>query len=95
MRKKAVISNKIKAKVALEAIKEQLTTSEIGKKYEVHPIQVGKWRKKLIDEAAEVFDMDKSKATNDEQDTITKLYEQIGRLQVENDFLKKKSTSFS
>lgn len=88
MRKKAVISNKIKAKVALEAIKEHLTTSEIGRKYQVHPVQVGKWRKKLLEGAPEVFDSDSSKTANDEQDTISKLYEQIGRLQVENDRMK-------
>lgn len=92
MRKKAVISSKVKAKVALEAIKEHLTTSEIGSKYQVHPVQVGKWRKKLLEGAPEVFESNLSKASNDEQDTISKLYEQIGRLQVENDFLKKKST---
>ena len=95
MRKKAVVSNKIKAKVALEAIKEHLTTAEIGKKYQVHPVQVGKWRKKLLNEAPEVFNTASSSNVIDEQDTISKLYEQIGRLQVENDFLKKKSTIFS
>lgn len=96
MRKKAVVSNKIKAKVALEAIKEHLTTAEIGRKYQVHPVQVGKWRKKLLNEASEIFDSPGSLSKfSDEQDTISKLYEQIGRLQVENDFLKKKSTIFS
>lgn len=87
MRKKAVISNKIKAKVALEAIRDNLTTSEIGRKYQVHPIQVGKWRKKLLDGAPEIFDSPGSGKESDEQDTITKLFEQIGRLQIENNSL--------
>jgi len=80
-----------KAKIALEAIKGELTLAQISSKYSVHASQINSWKKKLLAHLPDVFS-DKSKqeqtAHNEE---VSELYEQIGRLKVENDFLKKKS----
>lgn len=81
-----------KAKVALEAARNESTLSEIAKRYKVHPIQVGKWRKELLERAHELFTDRRTKGSSKEEDSsVEELYEQIGRLKVENDFLKKKS----
>lgn len=83
-----------KAKIALEAIKGELTLAQISTKYGVHATQVNSWKKQLLAHLPDAFS-DKSKqeqkAHNEE---IAELYEQIGRLKVENDFLKKKSEVF-
>ena len=92
MRKKAAVSSKTKAKVALEAIKGLEPLSAIAKRYKVHPIQVGKWRKKLLAGASIAFDeAGEDRRLQEAEDEIQQLYEQIGRLKIENDFLKKKS----
>lgn len=81
-----------KAKVALEATRNELTLSEIASRYKIHPIQVSKWRKELLERAHELFADGRSRTSESgETSTIEELYEQIGRLKVENDFLKKKS----
>ena len=91
-RKKYTASEK--AKIALEAIKEELTLAQISSKYSVHPTQIKAWKKQLLSQLPDVFS-EKSKqekmAYNNE---VSELYEQIGRLKVENDFLKKKSEVF-
>ncbi|CAM4399523.1 MAG: hypothetical protein LEGION0398_MBIBDBAK_00218 [Legionellaceae bacterium] len=83
-----------KAKIALEAIKGELTLAQISSKYGVHATQINAWKKQLLAYLPEAFS-DKSKQ---EQIAIchefSELYEQIGRLKVENDFLKKKSEVF-
>lgn len=91
MSNKKVIGNKVKASCALEAMKGQKTTNEIAKEYRVHPIQVGKWRNKLLMNAHQVFEEGGvvNGASHDRE--VTELYEKIGRLEVEKDFLKKKS----
>ena len=81
-----------KAKVALEASRNESTLSEIAFRYKIHPIQVSKWRKELLERAHELFTDGRSKSSGtEESSTVKELYEQIGRLKVENDFLKKKS----
>ena len=57
----------------------------------MHPIQVGKWRKELVERAHELFTDGRRRGVDDESEIVDSLYEQIGRLKVENDFLKKKS----
>ena len=80
----------LKARVALEAIKERETLAQISKRYNVHPTQVHQWRRKLEDDAAELFLRENgSKAT--EAFETKELYEQIGRLKMELDWLKKKA----
>lgn len=80
-----------KAKVALEAIRELKTISEIAKQFKVHPNQVTTWKKQLLGGASLVFEGEgfSSKKGNDEREAA-ELYEQIGRLKVELEWLKKK-----
>lgn len=79
-----------KAKIALEAIKSELTLAQISSKYGAHSTQIHAWKKQAVALLADVF-RDKGKPEMAEYETqLTALYEQIGRLKVENDFLKKK-----
>lgn len=80
-----------KAKVALEAIKGQRTVQEIASHYEVHPTLVTHWKKQLREGAAEIFSSGKRVAADAEEELKAELYQQIGKLQVEVDWLKKKS----
>ena len=80
-----------KAKVALEAVKGQRTVQEIASHYEVHPTLVTHWKKQLLEGAAEIFSNGKRAAADAEEELKAELYQQIGKLQVEVDWLKKKS----
>ena len=80
-----------KAKVALEAIKGQRTVQEIASHYEVHPTLVTHWKKQLLEGAAEIFSNGKRAAADAEEELKAELYQQIGKLQVDVDWLKKKS----
>ena len=91
MRKKAVIGNNVKAQAALEAAKGLRPIGEIARQFKVHPIQIGKWRSKLVEQAHQVFEEGGTVSAVNHEREIQELYEQIGRLKVENDFLKKKS----
>jgi transposase len=79
-----------KAKVALEAIRELKTVSEIAKQFRVHPNQVTMWKKQLQTEAAQVFGSSSAKGSQEDEPQAAALYEQIGRLKVELEWLKKK-----
>ena len=88
-KKRKRYSSAFKAKVALEAIRDELTTAELAKKYEVHPTMISGWKRALLDGAAEIFDKgQKSKKQSDVQ--VEELYRHIGQLKVERDFLSKK-----
>jgi transposase len=81
-----------KAKVALEAVKEVKTISEIAQKHKLYPTQINLWKKQLLDGAEEVFQDGRAKpatSASDEPDAA-ELYEQIGRLKVQLEWLKKK-----
>ena len=95
MSKKATqYSAQEKAKVATEAIKGDLTMAQISSKYSVHATQITRWKKEAL-EAMVLGFKTKPRATDISQDElISKLYEQIGQLSVERDWLKKKSTKF-
>jgi transposase-like protein len=80
-----------KAKVALEAIKGQRTVQEIASHCEVHPTLVTHWKKQLLEGAAEIFSNGKRAAADADEELKAELYQQIGKLQVEVDWLKKKS----
>ena len=81
---------KFKFQVALEAVKELKTISEIASQHEVHPTQVKQWKKQLQEEGASVFSEKVTKTQQAQTEAEATLYEQIGRLKVENDWLKKK-----
>ena len=80
---------KLKAKVAIEAIKGEKTINEIASIYEVHPNQVSKWKKRALELLPEVMD-GRPNRQSDTGGNQAKLYQQIGQLTVEVDFLKKK-----
>jgi transposase-like protein len=83
-------SPKFKARVAVEAIRGEKTLSQLGSQFKVHPIQIAKWRKSALDQLPELFvDGRKGKGRSDEAGSDA-LYEEIGRLKVELDWLKKK-----
>lgn len=79
-------TSKFKSKVAIEAIKEELTVKEIASKYNLHPNQISTWKSEFLKNASTVFD--KKGKTKEEKIASDKLYKTIGELKVENDFLK-------
>ena len=79
-----------KATIAVEALRELRTVSEIAKQYRVHPNQVTLWKKQLLSSAAEVFESAGGKTAKSDEPEVGELYEQIGRLKVELECLKKK-----
>ena len=84
-------SAEFKCKVALAALKEDRTLSEIGSTFEVHPIQVGKWKKQLQEQSKEIFTDKRQKKQKDSQvATEEQLQRKIGQLTMENEWLKKK-----
>lgn len=83
-----------KAKVAIEAIKGQRTVNEIAARYEVHPNQVSQWKKQALEQMSEVFSEGRDRKERSEGELRDQLYQQIGQLKVELDWLKKKSGLF-
>jgi transposase-like protein len=83
-------SPKFKARVAIEALRGDKTLSQLGSQYKVHPIQIANWRKLALDQMPELFVDGRRKASHDEGES-TALYEEIGRLKMELDWLKKKA----
>ena len=80
-----------KAKVALESVKGDKSLAELAAKYEVHPTQIGQWRKVLLSGLSEVFSDKRQKQEENTEEEKSRLYEEIGRLKIELDWLKKKS----
>jgi transposase-like protein len=93
--KRRRFSPEFKFRVALEAAKGQQTLSELSSKYGVHPNQVSQWKRQLLECGAAVFEQNGNKAQRDQQAVQTELYEQICRLKMELEWVKKKSAQFS
>jgi transposase-like protein len=90
-RKSGVASAVLKAKVALAALKGDKSMSELASQFDLHPTQIGRWRQRLLDGAAELFEDGRRRGPSEEVDR-DELYAQIGRLQMEVEWLKKKAT---
>ena len=85
--------SEFKARVALESLKERETVAELAKRFQVHPTQVHEWKRRLQEQAAKAFEKDGTKPV--ETVEPAELYEQIGRLKMELEWLKKKVAQFS
>jgi len=83
-------SAEFKAKVALEALKELKTVPELAREYVIHPTQINQWKKHLREEAPSLFGRTGRTAEGTDPAVVTTLYEKIGRLNMELDWLKKK-----
>jgi transposase-like protein len=81
-------SASFKAKVALEAAKQTRTAAELAKAYQVHPVQISQWKKQLLDGAESLF-RNTRRDHEDSQALQAELYERIGRLNMEVEWLKK------
>ncbi len=79
-----------KAKVALAAVRGVKTTGELASEFGVHPTLIAKWKKQLVDGAAEVFSRNGSRRADGFAEREAELYQQIGKLQMELEWLKKK-----
>lgn len=94
-KKRKIFSAEFKAKVALAALAKAHTLAELAAMYEVHPIQISKWKQDLIISAEAVFRDKRRKENFDHERIMENLYKQIGQQKVENDWLKKKVGLFS
>lgn len=80
-----------KAKVALEAAKGDKTIAELAGEYQVHPNQITQWKKQLLESLPEIFSRRRRNEQHQQEELMAQLYQQIGQLKVELDWLKKKS----
>ncbi len=83
-------SPRFKARVAVEAIRGEKTLNQLASQFQVHPIQIGQWRKTALEQMAELFANGRKRRGRDGEGEKDALYEEIGRLKVELDWLKKK-----
>lgn len=81
----------MKAKIALAALKGDKTVAQLASEYEVHPNQVSKWKKRVLELLPSLFEKGGASKGERPEPMTDELYKQIGQLQVENDWLKKKS----
>lgn len=87
MTKRKRYSAEFKAKVALEAIREELTTAELAKKYDLHPTMISGWKRTAVKNMAAAFDATSSAAPQISEKEVEKLHAKIGQLVIERDFL--------
>lgn len=90
MKKRKTYDDNFKARVALEAVRGEKTISEIASLYEVHPNQITKWKKQLLENVSSLFSNRKDPEIEEQKKLIEELYKKIGKQNIELEFLKKK-----
>ena len=90
-RERRTFTETFKAKVALAAIRCEGTVAELASRFSVHPSQVTSWKQQAIEGLREVFADGRSRRAKDEEEHQARLYQEIGQLQFELDWLKKKA----
>jgi putative transposase len=83
-------SKEFKAKIALEALKGNQTLTELASRFKVHPNQIGQWKRQLQESAPQAFERGAGHRLEEGESLTAPLYEEIGRLKMEVDFLRKK-----
>ncbi len=89
-KKRRSFTDKFKAKVAIDAVKNLKTLGELATEHKVHPNQISKWKKELLARASEIFSGKKSAKNKTEEELTAPLYEEIGRLKMDVKWLEKK-----
>jgi transposase-like protein len=84
-------SARFKAKVALEAVKGTKSIAELASQFEIHPSLINKWKKQLLEDLPRIFSGQRESGKGEDEKLKERLYQQIGQLQVELDWLKKKA----
>ena len=90
-KKRKILTGAQKARIALEAAKGKKTINEIAQEYGVHPTQIGQWKKALLENVGQIFDTKRSASAINAQSDSERLYAKIGQLNMELEWLKKKS----
>jgi len=90
LKKRKTYDDNFKARVALEAVRGEKTISEIASLYEVHPNQITKWKKQLLENVSSLFSNRKDPEIEEQKKLIEELYKKIGKQNIELEFLKKK-----
>jgi transposase-like protein len=84
-------SSEFKARVALEALKGQKTLNELASEFGVHPVQIAQWKRQLVEASGGIFESGApSRREREQEQLVEQLYQQIGQLKVEVDWLRKK-----
>ena len=87
-------SSAFKARVAVEALKGQKTLNELASEFGVHPVQITQWKRQLLDASPDIFESGSASRREREQEhLVEQLYQQIGQLKMEVDWLQKKGLS--
>lgn len=89
--KRKSFNSKFKSKVAIEALKGHKTINELATEFGVHASQINTWKKQLLEGSEDIFNKGRKRQIDNHEDEKDKLYNQIGRLKVEVDWLKKKT----
>ncbi len=95
MTQKKQYNAEFKAKVALEAVKQKYTINQLSTQFSVHPNQIMNWKKQLTTALPGIFSSGKVIDDKSDEELKARLYQEIGQLKVELDWLKKKAAFFS
>jgi len=92
MKKRQSFDKAFKAKVVLEALREELTIQEIARKFDVHPNQISLWKKQAIESLPEIFERPnkKTETERESEEKYDDALKTLGMMKIENEFLKKK-----